>query len=78
MSTVDKQLLTKLNKIADLINETHGILVAEYGKGSTLYFEADGAIHAMKPEESFSANASARQALVVATSKHCTFDCGGW
>lgn len=69
----------KLDLIAKHINELNATLKKEYGSEAFIFFEAEGAAHAMSgDDESSSSDAGTRQAYVIASSARCNFDCGAW
>jgi hypothetical protein len=74
------QAKRRLDEIAGLINQLHVLGEISFGKGTYIYFEAEGSAYLMREEAPNDAEltASQRQEKIIASSKTCLFDCGAW
>ena len=80
MGMTDKQIQTKLDKIASLINELDSEIKSRHGRGAFVYFEAEGMIHLMSGDDMrvIGTTTGDRSDYSVFSSKPCRYDCGGW
>ena len=78
---MSQKLQAALNKAIKALNEADAIAQAEV-PGAWLYLEAEGGLHAMRPEpESFRGrdpSPSERKRLILATATGHRCDCGAW
>lgn len=75
------QIADRLEQIAIMVNWLDADLKAQYGDGASVFFEADGGIHAMDGDDTVTnyTSASARQTHIIASCKtYSRHGVGAW
>lgn len=73
----DAQLQAKLNKLTKMANDVHDEIQRRYGSNGSLFYEAEGAVFAMK-SDCCGSRGDRQDGVVMYNNDYYRIKCGAW